>query len=725
MQPGAPGTPYHGARMNELSQVSGGTDGLRPRQMPPESRSTTRVVIVEDEGIVAMYLQSLMTQWGYDVAATTASGEEAVDFAIETPPDLVLMDIQLRGEMDGIAAAVAIRASHDLPIVFLTAFSDEETLRRVSSTGAYGFVRKPVDERDLRIAVEMALFRHRADLTLRQRSDWLDATLSSVSDGVIATDRAGRIMFMNPVAERLTGWSRARTFDRELSDVMRPVPGDTGPSAGDVVRSVLGGGTEVVGGPVFTLARSDGNEVALELRAAPIRTAGDEVAGSVLLFHDVSERRRHEEHLVRLAHHDPLTGLPTRLMYEERLGQALDQSRRTGRPVGVVVLDLDRFKEVNDGHGHTAGDRLLVAAAERILGSLRRSDTAARIGGDEIAIVLPDLETAAGASRVAAKLVEAFGRPFTIAGHELVATISAGVSVFPRDAEDAAELLERADEALYRAKQAGRNRAVAHGGLAEDTGEQTRLLERDLRTALDRGDLEVHYQPIFALPARRLAGAEALVRWRHPDHGLLPAADFLGTAFRSGLITPITDRVLESACAQAAGWSSHRSGLAIAVNLNDSQLLRRDLVSSVQSAIACSRLDPGRLQLEVAERVVVDRPSTVTAANLDGLRRLGAKVTLDGFGSFHAAMVSLRRLRLDLLKVDRCLVSGVPDDPAACAIVEAALSSARQIGLETSASGVEDERQLRWLAAHGCLFVQGYLLGPACPADDFERRFLS
>jgi len=252
-----------------------------------------------------------------------------------------------------------------------------------------------------------------------------------------------------------------------------------------------------------------------------------------------------------------------------------------------------------------------------------------------------------------------------------------------------------------------------------------RLLERDLRTALARGELEVHYQPIFALPACRLAGAEALVRWRHPDHGLIPAADFLGTAFRSGLVTPITDRVLQSACAQTAAWASRGNGLAIAVNLNDSQLLRRDLVSTVESAIAGNRLDPERLQLEVAERVVVDRPSTMTAASLDGLRRLGAKVTLDGFGSFHAAMTSLRRLRLDQLKVDRCLVSGVPDDPAACAIVEAALSSARQIGLATSAAGIEDDRQLGWLAARGCQFAQGFLLGPACPAEEFERRFLS
>jgi diguanylate cyclase (GGDEF)-like protein/PAS domain S-box-containing protein len=710
--------------MNQRSHARSGA-GSGPRQLRLGPRSGTRVAIVEDEGIVAMYLQSLLTTWGYDVVAIMSSGEDALAFTVETPPDLVLMDIQLRGEMDGIEAALAIRTTLDLPVVFLTAYSDDATLSRVGSTEPYGFVRKPFDERDLRIAVEMAIFRHRADVTLRQRRDWLDATLSSVSDGVIATDRDGRIMFANPAAERLTGWSRTQTFDHELSDVMRPAPGDAGPSASDVVRGVLGSGGEVVEGPAFTLARSDGTEVTLELRAAPIKIPPDEVVGSVLLFHDVSERRRHEEQLVRLAHHDPLTGLPTRLMFEERLGQALDQSRRIGRPVGVVVLDLDRFKEVNDGLGHAAGDRLLAAAADRIVGSLRRSDTAARIGGDEIAIVLPDLETAAGAVRVAEKLVEAFGLPFTIDGHELVATISAGVSVFPRDAPDSGELFERADEALYRAKQAGRNRAVAHHELADSTGEPARMLERDLREALDRGDLEVHYQPIFALPSRRLAGAEALVRWRHADYGLISAADFLGTASRSGLVTPITDRTVESACAQAAGWGFHNSDLTIAVNLNDSQLLRRDLVSTVQAAIARSRLDPGRLQLEVAERVVVDRPSTVTAANLDGLRRLGAKVTLDGFGSFQAAMVSLRRLRLDLLKIDRCLVSGVPDDPAACAIVEGAFLSARRIGIATSAGGVEDDRQLRWLEAHHCQFAQGYLLGAACPAAEFERRFLT
>lgn len=710
--------------MSSAAPPSGRNGGLSSQGTPRGAGAATRVAIVEDEGVVALYLESLLMGWGYEVVATMASGEDAVNFALASPPDLVLMDIKLRGEMDGIAAARAISATHDLPIVFLTAFADDSTVEAAGCSGAYGFVRKPFDERDLRIALEMALARHSADLTLRHRGEWLDATLASVSDGVIATDRTGRVRFMNHAAERLTGWSRTQAFDHELSNVMGTAVGDDDWSAAEAVHGVLAGGEELKGGRVFTLARSDGTEMTLELRAAPIRSVRDERAGSVLLFHDVSEQRRHEEQLLRLAHHDPLTGLPTRIMYEERLGQALDQSRRTGRPVGVVVVDIDRFKEVNDGHGHAAGDGLLAAAADRILGCLRRSDTAARIGGDEIAIVLPDLETPAGASRVAAKLVEAFRRPFTIDGHELAATISAGVSVFPRDAEDAAELLERADEALYRAKQAGRNHAVAHGGSAPGSDGPLRLLERDLRLALDDGQLEVHYQPIFSLPDRRLAGAEALVRWRHPDHGLIPAAGFLGTAFRSGLISPITDHVLRSACARAAGWGFQRSGLAIAVNLNDSQLLRRDLVSTVETALTGSRLDPGRLQLEVAEHVVTDRPSPAASANLDGLRRLGARVTLDGFGSFQGAMVSLRRLRLDALKIDRSLVSGVPDDPAACAIVTAALTSAHAIGLETSAAGVEDERQLRWLEAHGCRYVQGFLLGPACPADDFERLSL-
>jgi diguanylate cyclase (GGDEF)-like protein len=308
----------------------------------------------------------------------------------------------------------------------------------------------------------MALVRP-APICTETPRQWLDATLSSVSDGVIEPI-AGRVRFMNPPPtpdRRSQLGRRSRAVRRHCAAVR-----DDCRLRGSMACSAAVG----AGGGRSRSARSDGTETTLELRAAPIRSSRDEVTGSVLLFHDVSERRRHEEQLLRLAHHDPLTGLPTRTMYEERLGQALDQSRRTGRPVGVVVVDLDRFKEVNDGHGHAAGDRLLAAAADRILGCLRRSDTAARIGGDEIAIVLPDLETAAGASRVAAKLVEAFGRPFIIDGYELVATISAGVSVFPRDAEDSAELIERADEALYRAKQAGRNRAVAHGGLGRAPG---------------------------------------------------------------------------------------------------------------------------------------------------------------------------------------------------------------------------------------------------------------
>lgn len=671
-----------------------------------------------------MYLQSLMSTWGYEVVATVSSGEEAVSSICESPPDLVLMDIKLRGAMDGVEAARAIRGSLDLPIVFLTAFSDEHTLQRVGRSDAYGFVRKPLDERDLKIAVEMALYRHRADAALRQQRGWLDATLSSVADGVIATDGDGRIRFMNPAAEELTGWSRSSSFEHTLSDVLRPCTDSAETSPSDLVRSILSGAADTAGAPCMTVERADGTELAIELRAASIRAADEEPAGAVLLFHDVGERRVREERLVRLAHHDPLTGLPTRLLFEERLAQAIAQARRADRFVGLILLDLDGFKEINDRHGHTVGDRFLAAAAERVLRSVRKTDTAARYGGDEIAVVLPDLDTADGAGRAAAKLVAAFDHPFDIDGHELAATISAGVAVFPRDAEDGPELVECADEALYGAKRSGRARVVAHGGAGGDDHEVARIVERDLRKALERGDLEVHYQPIFEAASRRLAGAEALARWRHPEHGLISAADFLGTALRSGLVGLITDRVLAAACAWAAGWLVGEPQAIVGVNLNDSQLLRRDLVPTVASALAHSGLEPSRLQLEIAERTVV-RPSAVLIENIEGLRRLGARVALDEFGSSHGAMVSLRRLPLDLLKIDRSLVAGLPHDAAACAIAEAALAGARRLGVRTAASGVEEPAQLEWLRDRSCTFVQGFLLGTACAADEFSRRFPS
>jgi EAL domain-containing protein (putative c-di-GMP-specific phosphodiesterase class I) len=265
---------------------------------------------------------------------------------------------------------------------------------------------------------------------------------------------------------------------------------------------------------------------------------------------------------------------------------------------------------------------------------------------------------------------------------------------------------------------------IASAGEA-DPSHPARLFERDLRKALDCNDLQVHYQPIFAVPSRRLVGAEALVRWRHPDHGLISAGDFLSTAVRSGLVSPITDWVLETSCRQAASWSIRAESLAVAVNLNDSQLLRRDLLDTVAGVLARSRLDPRRLQLEIAEHTLVERPSKRTADTIDGLREIGARVTLDGFGSSHGAMLSLRRLRLDLLKVDRALVGGLPDDPGARAIVGSALAGAVELELETSAGGVENDRQLDWLIRHGCQMAQGFLLGPACCADDFALRFLT
>jgi diguanylate cyclase (GGDEF)-like protein/PAS domain S-box-containing protein len=394
---------------------------------------------------------------GYEVCGVVQSGPEAIRQAEALAPDLVLMDIILQGEMDGIEAAYLIRERFNLPVIYLTSHADETTLERAKVSEPLGYTLKPVEQKELMTVMEMALYKHKMELKLREREGWLGTILQSIGEGVVATDRTGCVTFMNPVAEKLTGWSQQESISKPITSILHAVDEESGKLIRISIPEILSGQLpSPLNGTVQIVNYQD--KIPVELNATLIRDDKEAASGLVLVLYDLTERKRYEEKLRYNAVHDHLTELPNRTLFFDRLTMALAQAQRDSHLVGIIMLDLDEFKKVNDTYGHNAGDRLLQGVAARLTHMFRRSDTIARLGGDEFVLLLPDLPYAEVARNVAERIVHCFQKPFDIEGVQVAATASLGVSVFPGDGEDAETLIKNADTAMYLSKDDGRNR---------------------------------------------------------------------------------------------------------------------------------------------------------------------------------------------------------------------------------------------------------------------------
>jgi diguanylate cyclase (GGDEF)-like protein len=419
-----------------------------------------------------------------------------------------------------------------------------------------------------------------------------------------------------------------------------------------------------------------------------------------------------------LALHDPLTDLPNRELLNERLEQAIAAASRRRDMAALLLLDLDRFKDINDTLGHPAGDLLLKQVAARLSACVREVDTVARIGGDEFAIVQVGIKDATEAQLLSRRLLELFQTPLELDGHDSLVTVSIGIALIPTDASIPAKLLQHADIALYRAKEEGRNASRFFEPEMDARLQRRKAVEHDLRLALSRDELELFYQPKISLLNDELAGVEALVRWRHPERGLVPPGEFIGIAEETGLILQLGEWVLRSAARQATLWP----GLQISVNISPAQFRQPDLVQVVQNALRQSGLAPHRLELEVTESVLIQQPDAA-AKLLSGLKALGVRVAMDDFGTGYSSLSYLQRFHFDKIKIDRSFIGAIGIEPTAAAITRAVINLASSLGMLTCAEGVETNEQLDTLRREGCSEVQGYLFGKPMPAGEFARRY--
>ncbi len=433
------------------------------------------------------------------------------------------------------------------------------------------------------------------------------------------------------------------------------------------------------------------------------------------------ERRRAEERLAYLAHHDALTGLPNRVLFIDRLEQALRDARRRGRIVGVAFVDLDRFKIINDSLGHAAGDDLLKQVGTRLGTLVRAGDTVARLSGDEFTLVLADMGSIGDAARLGQKILDGFGVPFPIDGREFYLSASVGIALYPADGEDAEALLRHADMAMYRAKEAGRNGYQFYAAEMTTSAANNLALQNALRSALLLEELLLHYQPVIELAGGGIEAAEALLRWQHPEQGLIPPDRFVPLAEETGQIVPIGMWVLQRACAQCRAWEQGGMPLIrIAVNLSARQFAEKNLAADILRVLAQSGLPAERLELEITESVLMHDPDIAQAA-LGKLRDAGICLTLDDFGTGYSSLSYLKRFPVSHLKIDRSFVRDLPGDDDAAAIATAIIAMAHRLHIRTIAEGVETREQLQFLRDEGCDFVQGYYYSRPQPDELFAR----
>ncbi|QDX82720.1 hypothetical protein B9N43_16635 [Denitratisoma sp. DHT3] len=588
----------------------------------------------------------------------------------------------------GIEMAVLHKSGREVPV--------ELSFAHVSLSGEDWFVGFFRDI-SARLAAE-------ADLRLRDRA------IQATSEGVMITDSRAPghpIIYVNPALERITGYSA----DEVIGGSGRVFLGER-PDLSEIKELVLLLRERREGTVLIRGRRKNRTLLWIELSVAPVRNAQGEVTHYVSIFMDVTERKRQEEALLRSVNYDSLTGLPNRTLLYDRLHQAIVATARHLRETGVLFIDLDHFKVVNDSLGHDIGDKLLVQVTERLKGCLRENDTLARWGGDEFIILLAEMEHSEDIVLIAQRVLDSLHAPFILDDQEVYCGASIGGSVFPRDGSNPDALLQHADIAMYRAKEQGRNIYRLYAQEMQESIDRRLSLEGQLRKAVDNGELLLHYQPQIELISGRVIGAEALLRWRHPELGMVSPALFIPLAEESNLIVSIGDWVLHTACAEVRRWREMGfADVGVAVNLSARQFMQPDLSARVMDVLACHGVRPEELEVEITESLVMGNP-TKTIEVLRQLQEIGVRAALDDFGTGYSSLAYLKKFPVSRLKIDK---SFVQDE----AIVRAVIQLAFSYGLETVAEGVEDESTLNLLQRLGCDIVQGYFYSRPLPADDF------
>lgn len=580
----------------------------------------------------------------------------------------------------------------------------------------YALFRIDRDRRALVVAHSDLADRYEAQKRAEGELRLYGTVFTHATEGMVITDGNSNIIAVNPAFCAITGYAPDEVIGKT------PALLNSGRQGKDFYREmwrslIMAGQWQ---GEIWN-RRKDGGIYPEWLSIAAVPDVPGESGHYIGVFTDISERKQSEARIHHLAHHDALTGLPNRLLLEDRIEQGMLKSKRERRKMGIIFIDLDRFKNINDTLGHAVGDELLIQAAQRGVHVLRETDTLCRQGGDEFVAVLPELENGQDVAHVCSKLLGAFCQPYLLAGHELTVSGSAGIAIYPDDGETPSELLRKADAAMYRAKEEGRNTFCFFSSEISTATLGDLLLENDLFGALERQELLLHYQPKVDACSGEIVGAEALIRWRHRERGLLAPDDFIPLAEENGLINAFGEWAIRTVCAQQRAWLD--AGLLVvpvAVNISALQFAQQDLPNMLSHVLADYGLPPQLIELELTESLLM-RNSSRAASVLARLNKMHIQVALDDFGTGYSSLSYLRQFPLQALKIDRSFVSQIDEQGEPVRLASAIIAMAHELGLQVIAEGVETEVQANYLVAHGCDQFQGFLYARPQEVAGFEK----
>ncbi len=569
--------------------------------------------------------------------------------------------------------------------------------------------------------------RKRTEANLLQKMDELNraqVTLNCIGDAVVCTDLTTNITFLNLAAETLTGWSMKEAWGRPLADILSTdFSAENDPAASTAEQAILENCAELLPTPCV-LVRRDGKRIQIENSVAPLHDQNGNASGAVVVFRDTTAAQAMAQHIVHAAEHDWLTDLPNARLLSRRIATAIENARRYRLRVAVLFLDLDGFKHINDSLGHSIGDRLLQSVAKRLTGCVRPSDTVSRQGGDEFVVLLTSIQREEDPANLARRLLRSVAEVHSVDQHELHVTASIGVSMFPDDGSDTETLIKNADTAMYQAKENGRQGFQFFKPAMNARAVERQSIEQDLRSALERREFSLHYQPKIDLHTGLISGAEALLRWDHPGRGLLFPSTFIPVAEESGLIVAIGRWVVREACVQARGWADAGfPDISVAVNVSAIEFRSERFASDVLATLKDTGLVPGNLELELTESVFMKHLESA-AAILQSLRSAGVQIAVDDFGTGYSSLSYLRRLPVDTLKIDRSFVAQLELGADEAAILTAVISMARSLRLHVIAEGVETTEELEFLHEQDCGQAQGFYFSRPVPVSNFVRLLL-
>jgi diguanylate cyclase (GGDEF)-like protein/PAS domain S-box-containing protein len=608
----------------------------------------------------------------------------------------------------------------NVPVLVLGGPDDEALAKQAVERGAQDYLLPGhLDSYSLPRALRNAVERKAVEDALYLEKERAQITLNSIGDAVLCTDISGNVTYLNLVAESMTGWRREEAFGRPVAEVFQIIDSGTRRTAQDPMETAVEQNKTVGLALNCILIRRDGFESVIEDSAAPIHDRAGNVIGAVIVFRDVSAERALSLQMTHFAQHDFLTKLPNRMLLNDRLSYSISLARRHNSRIAVIFLDLDGFKSINDSLGHAIGDKLLQSVSKRLLAGVRGSDTVSRQGGDEFVILLSEMTSPETSAVSAKKLLLSVSAPHFIEGHDLHIDGSIGISVYPEDGGDAETLIKHADIAMYHAKENGRNSFQFFKTDMNVQAVERESLEGSLRRALERDEFLMHYQPEVNLATGKITGVEALIRWQHPDRGLVPPAHFVPIAEESGLILPIGRWALREACRQARAWQD--AGLppiSVAVNVSAVEFRGKDFLENVRAILRETGLEARYLELEFTEGVLMHHTGS-SAAVLQGLKIMGVHLVVDDFGTGYSSLSYLRQFPIEALKVDQSFVHQIPVDPDDAALLSAVINIGKSLKRRVVAEGVETREQLAFLQTQHCAEGQGYLFSRPLSAARF------